>query len=140
MKTWIAAIAALVAGMPAAPATAASPTEALYGVWEPIEYRVAGETIPLRGLMIVTPGYFAGKTTFDMDGDGARDANANAGPIEIRDGTIHLQQWMQLHWRSAGDGSFLKEDVPEDIPYEIDGDRLTFHFPSGNSYLSRRLE
>ncbi|MFT5351373.1 MAG: hypothetical protein ACI909_000936 [Planctomycetota bacterium] len=111
----------------------------LYGTWGPSEYIVNGKLTPLRGIMIITPDYFVGNTIFDADGDGEPDANANSGPIVVVNGTIKLQQWMQLHWRSNGEGHFLKEDVPEDIKYTIEENRLIFHFPSGNKYISERL-
>jgi hypothetical protein len=111
----------------------------LYGVWETTEYNIGGTKLPLKGLMIITPDYFIGTTIFDSDGDGKLDANANSGPIAVEDGTIKLLQWMQLHWRSGGEGHFLKEDVPEDINYTIEENRLIFHFPSGNKYISERL-
>ncbi len=112
----------------------------LYGVWEPIEYNIAGEALPLRGVMIITPGYFVGNTTFDIEGDGVLEANANSGPITVENGVIKLMQWMQLHWRvNDHEGHFLREDIPEEIHYTISEDRLFFHFPSGNTYISQRL-
>lgn len=116
-----------------------SDEEMPYGVWKTTEYHIDGTVLPLDGLMIITPGYFIGNTTFDADGDGELDANANSGPITVEDGKIRLLQWMQLHWRSSGDGHFLKEDVPEDINYSVEDNRLIFHFPSGNKYVSVRL-
>lgn len=113
--------------------------ERVYGVWKTIEYNVGSKVVPLKGLMIIVPGYFIGNTLFESDGDGQLDANANSGPITIENGTIRMLQEMQLHWRSNGEGHFLKEDIPEDINYTVEGDRLIFHFPSGNKYISERL-
>ena len=73
--------------------------EALYGAWSPLEYNIGGESVPLRGIMIITPHYFVGNTTFDADGDGVLEANANSGPITVENGVIKMLQWMQLHWR-----------------------------------------
>ena len=113
--------------------------ERVYGVWNTVEYNIAGSVVPMKGLMIITPGYFISNTVFDADGDGKPDANANSGSITIEDGKIKMQQWMQLHWRSNGEDHFLKEDIPEDINYTVEDNRLIFHFPSGNAYISERL-
>ena len=113
--------------------------DAVYGVWKTLKYDIGDEAIPLKGLMIIAPGYFIGNTIFDVDGDGKPDANANSGPITIKDGKIKITQWMQLHWRSGKEGHFLKENIPEDIDYTVEGNRLIFHFPSGNRYISERL-
>lgn len=123
-------------------ACAVTPNESdnpLYGVWETVEYNIVGTPVPLKGIMIITPGWFVGNVTFDADGDGIQDANANSGPIVVEGNVIKLMQWMQLHWRSAGNDHFLKEGVPEDINFTIEGNRLIFHFPSGNRYISERL-
>lgn len=130
---------------------AANCDENLYGTWEPLEYKMGEDSLPLRGVMVITPGYFVGNTTFDIEGDGVLEANANSGPITVEDGKMHLIQWMQLHWRgleAAPDfsnpenpqGTFLRIDIPEEIVYTIDDDYLIFHFPSGNQYISKRLE
>ena len=115
--------------------------DALYGTWNPIEYNIGGEVTALRGIMIITSDYFVGNTTFDADGDGILEANANSGPITIENGVIKMIQWMQLHWREKEpEGHFLRIDIPEDINYTVEGDRLIFHFPSGNKYISERFQ
>ena len=113
----------------------------LYGVWSPFEYNLGGEAVSLRGIMIITPNYFVGNTTFDADGDGVIEANANSGPITIENGVIKMIQWMQLHWRENDpEEHYLGIDIPEDIVYTVEGDRLIFHFPSGNKYISERVQ
>ena len=113
----------------------------LYGAWSPLKYNIGGEAVPLRGIMIITPNYFVGNTTFDTDGDGVFEANANSGPITVENGVIKMIQWMQLHWRENDpEEHFLRIDIPEDIVYSVEGDRLIFHFPSGNKYISERVE
>jgi hypothetical protein len=123
----------------------------LYGTWKPVEYQMGENSMPLRGVMIITPGYFVGNTTFDVEGDGILEANANSGPITVENGKIVLMQWMQLHWRpnepeadfsnpENPQGTFLRTDIPEVIEYTVEGDQLVFHFPSGNKYISKRLE
>ena len=115
--------------------------ERLYGTWHPVTYEVAGRPTPVEGLMVITKGYFIGNITFDQDGDGVLEANANCGPISVEDGRIKIVQWMQLHWRENDpEGNFLAEGVPEEVEYTIEDERLVFHFPSGNRYISERLE
>lgn len=117
-----------------------SADEDIYGVWEPTTYLNAGKELPVRGIMIITPEYFVANTTFDFDEDGVLEANANSGPITVEDGVIKLNQWMQLHWRTnVPDENFLRINVPEDIKYTIEGDRLIFHFVTGNKYISKRV-
>ena len=71
--------------------------------------------------------------------------------MTVEDGVIKLMQWMQLHWRpkeGSGNfsnpnnpvGNFLRIDIPEEIHYTIEGDKLIFHFPSGNKYISQRVK
>jgi len=115
--------------------------ERLYGTWRPVTYEIAGQSTPVNGLMVITKKYFIGNITFDQDGDGVLEANANCGPITVEDGKINIVQWMQLHWRENDpEGNFLREGSPEEINYSIEDDRLVFHFPSGNRYISERLE
>jgi hypothetical protein len=133
-------VASLLAGA-AAIAAADESDERLYGTWRTVEYTLGGRAVPLRGLMIITPRYIVGNTIFDEDGDGTPEANANAGSIEVAGGVIRILQWMQLHWRpNEPQAHFLREDVIEEIPYAIEGGRLIFRFPSGNRYVSERLE
>lgn len=122
------------------PVQDAGDQEDIYGVWRTTEYRIAGKEVQLNGLMIIEPGFLIANTTFDSNGDGILEANANSGPMVIDDGRIKLLQWMQLHWRPTQPAeNFLRENVAEEIPYEIKGDRLIFNFPSGNSYTSERI-
>ena len=98
----------------------------------------------------MTPGYFVSNVTFDIEGDGILEGNANSGPMTVENGVIKLTQWMQLHWRPGKeadfsnpvnpDGNFLRIDIPEDINYTIEGDKLIFHFPSGNKFISIRVQ
>lgn len=120
--------------------SSASADEDIYGVWKPTTYLNAGKELPVQGIMIITPEYFVANTTFDFDEDGVPEANANSGPITIEDGVIKLTQWMQLHWRvNSTDENFLRINVPEDIQYTIEDDRLVFHFSTGNKYISERM-
>ena len=115
--------------------------EQLYGTWRPVTYEIDGKITPLKGLMIITEGYFIGNVTFDKEGDGVLEANANAGPITVGNGTIKIIQWMQLHWRENSPAdNFLNEDTTEEIKYTIEDQKLIFHFPTGNRYISERLE
>lgn len=121
--------------------SAAHSDEDLYGTWIPLQYNLGDKVLDLRGIMIITPNYLVANTTFDTDGDGVLEANANSGPIIVENNTIKLNQWMQLHWRQKDlEGNFLRVDIPEDIIYSIEGDRLIFNFPSGNKYISERAK
>lgn len=114
--------------------------EFLYGTWKPVTYIYRGIEYPMSGLMIITPRYFSANTIFKLSNTSAADANANAGPYELVDNKIVLNQWMQLHWRpTEPDQNFLAQEVVEEIPYEIQGSRLIFTFPSGNKYISEKL-
>lgn len=124
-------------------ASCAQQENPLYGTWKPLSYIINGETYPLSGLMIITPGYMSANTLFKLAKNSPGDANANAGPYELKGNTMVLNQWMQLHWRPLYQDNpkehFLAENVPEEIPFEIRGDQLIFSFPSGNQYISERL-
>lgn len=123
-----------------APALAESDAR-LHGTWRTVSYTVQGTVHEMNGLMIITPDYFMANTTFDIDGDGRVDGNANSGPYRTRDGKIVLTHWMQLHWRPAdADGNFLSVGDVEAIPYRLEDGKLIFAFPSGNFYTSERLE
>jgi len=112
----------------------------LYGAWKPLLYSVQGVDHPMDGLIIITPKYFSANTFFSLSENSGGDANANAGPYEVVNGKIVVTQWMQLHWRPGSmDDSFLNHYAVEEIPYEIENDRLIFSFPSGNKYVSERL-
>lgn len=113
----------------------------LYGVWKPTTYKIDGKDHPIKGIMIITPNYFVANTTFDLNEDGILEANANSGPLTIENGTIKVNQWMQLHWRQDDPAeNYLRVNVPEDINYTIDGNQLIFHFPTENKYISERGE
>jgi len=115
----------------------------LYGTWKPQTYVVGGKEYQLSGLMIIRPGYMSANTIFRLEEKSPGDANANAGSFELKGNTIIIDQWMQLHWRPlhADDSKqhFLAQNVPEEVRYEIVGNRLIFSFPSGNQYISERL-
>lgn len=127
-----------------APSASADQHDALQGTWKPVSYIVDGVEYPLSGLMIITPGYLSANTLFKLSDESPGDANANAGPYELHGDKIIMNQWMQLHWRPQHEDDpeqhFLAQDVPEEIPYRVEGDRLIFHFPSGNKYISQRLD
>lgn len=112
----------------------------LYGTWRVTTYVIDGKSHPVDGLMIITPDYFMANTIFDLDKDGVPEANANSGPYVIEDNKIVLNQKMQLHWRPKnGAENFLRREIPEEIPYHFQDDKLVFRFPSGNGYLSTRI-
>lgn len=114
-------------------------SEMPYGVWRATFYEIEGVQHKQDGLIIITPDFLMSNTIFDADGDIYPDANANSGPIKIEDDVIVMEQWMQLHWRTADDeGNFLTQGVVERIPYKVEGDLLIFEFPSGNRYTSTR--
>lgn len=116
----------------------------LYGTWEPKTYIIQGVEYQLSGLMIITPGYMSANTIFKLSEESPGDANANAGPYELEGNTMVLDQWMQLHWRPLHQDNvkehFLTQGVIEEIPFEVKGNQLIFSFPSGNKYISERLE
>lgn len=113
----------------------------LYGTWQTTHYNINGKDHDMTGLMIITPGYFIGNTIFNIGDQAAPSANANSGPYVIEDGKIVITQWMQLHWRPNDEKeNFLTQGVVEEIPYRFEDGNLIFFFPSGNRYVSRRLE
>ena len=135
-------LAATLAGCtpnPSGRSGADAPANELYGVWAPTTYVLNGKDHALTGIMIITPRYFMGNATYKSSATGV-DANANSGPYYLEDGHIVLNQWMQLHYRTENPSeNLLTEGVVEKIRYEVEGDTLTFHFPSGNRYISKRL-
>ena len=115
--------------------------ERLYGTWQTTHYNINGTDHDMEGLMIITPTYFIGNTIYNIEGQAAPNANANSGPYVIEDGKIVITQWMQLHWRPQDEKeNYLTQGVVEEIPYRFEDGNLIFFFPSGNSYVSRRLE
>jgi hypothetical protein len=113
----------------------------LYGTWQTTHYNLNGTDYEMAGLMIITPSYFIGNTIFTIGDQTAPSANANSGPYVIIDGKIVITQWMQLHWRPNDEKeNFLTQGVVEEIPYRFEDGNLIFFFPSGNRYVSRRLE
>lgn len=113
----------------------------LYGTWQTTHYYINGTDHDVTGLMIITPTYFIGNTIFNIEDQAAPSANANSGPYVIEDGKIVITQWMQLHWRPNDENeNFLTQGVVEEIPYRFEDGNLIFFFPSGNRYVSRRLE
>ena len=113
----------------------------LYGTWQTTHYNINGKDHDMTGLMIITPGYFIGNTIFSIGDEAAPSANANSGPYVIEDGKIVITQWMQLHWRPNDEKeNFLTQGLVEEIPYRFEDENLIFFFPSGNRYVSRRLE
>ena len=112
----------------------------IYGVWRPIIYEFGGIEHPIEeGLMVITPNYLIATAIYDLDGDGQSDANANHGPIEfVEPGKLMMDQKMQLHWRTSdNEGHFFKKDIPEEINYTVEGDRLIFHFPDDRGASQR---
>lgn len=113
----------------------------LHGTWQTTHYNIDGKDYDMEGLMIITPGYFLGNTIYSIEGQAAPNANVNSGPYVIEDGKIVITQWMQLHWRPNDENeNFLTQGVVEEIPYRFEDGNLIFFFPSGNRYVSRRLE
>jgi len=115
--------------------------ERLYGTWQTTHYNLDGKDHEMTGLMIITPAYFVGNTIFTIGDQANPSANANSGPYILKDGKIVVTQWMQLHWRPHDEKeNFLTQGVVEEIPYRFEDGNLIFFFPSGNRYVSRRLE
>jgi hypothetical protein len=113
----------------------------LYGTWQTTQYNLNGTDHDMDGLMIITPSYFMGNTIFNIEEHAAPSANANSGPYVIKDGKIVITQWMQLHWRPDDEKeNYLTQGVVEKIPYRFEDGNLIFFFPSGNRYVSHRLE
>ncbi len=113
----------------------------LYGTWQTTHYNIKGTDHEMTGLMIITPTYFIANTIFNIGDQAAPSANANSGPYVIEDGKIVITQWMQLHWRPNDEKeNFLTQGVVEEIPYRFEDGNLIFSFPSGNRYVSHRLE
>ena len=112
----------------------------LFGVWRAVRYEIQGAEYEQDGLIMITPDYLMSNTVFNADGDSSPDANANSGAIRLEGNTIVMEQWMQLHWRTAdSNGNFLTQGDVERIPYRLENNLLIFEFPSGNRYIAERL-
>lgn len=114
--------------------------ESIQGVWKPIIYEFGGVEYPIEeGLMVITPTYLIATAIYDLDGDGQFDANSNHGPYKfIESGKLVMDQKMQLHWRTSDkEGHFFKRDIPEEINYTIEANRLIFHFPDDRGASQR---
>ena len=140
-RCWIViAVASVVFGCGSKPGDGDSPDDTVFGVWRAVSYEIQGVEYEQDGLIMITPGYLMSNTVFDADGDTSLDANANSGPIQFEGNTIVIEQWMQLHWRTADTaGNFLNQGAVERIPYRLEDDLLIFEFPSGNRYVAERL-
>jgi hypothetical protein len=127
---------------------------ALCGVWIPETYVYGGRPYKMiDALMVITPQYLIANAIYDLSEKKKKpkpDANANFGPYRItRPGELVMDQKMQLHWRSEGegvalvegDGTFFNQNVPETILYEVHGDTLTFSFqvPGEQSWIMKRV-
>ena len=140
-RCWIPlAVASLAVGCDSNHGGDDGPDDAVFGVWRAVSYEIQGVEYEQDGFIMITPGYLMSNTVFDADGDGSLDANANSGPIKFEGNTIVIEQWMQLHWRTADPAeNFLDQGAVERIPYRLENDLLIFEFPSGNRYVAERL-
>ena len=141
LSTLVSIVVVLLGSLAARAAEGNTSDERLYGTWQTVQYTINGKDHEMKGLMVITPTYFIGNTIFTLENQTAPSANANAGPYFLKDGKIVITQWMQLHWRPNDEKeNFLTQGVVEEIPYRFEDGMLVFFFPSGNRYVSRRLE
>ncbi len=133
----IAALACVIVSGQAAEANDAR----LRGVWKTLVYVVGGEEHPMNGLFIFTARHFAANAFFRMSGGAQDDSNANAGTYRTEGDRIVFTQQVQIHVRPGDEEQPIVygKDVVEEARYEIEGDRLTVFFPSGNKYLCQRI-
>lgn len=116
--------------------------QSIIGVWNTHTYVVQGKEHELDGLIIFTERHFAGTGFSKFSGGEMDDSNANAGTYRVEGNKLLMQQQVQIHIRPGDEKEpiFYGKGVPEEATYEIEGDRLTIYFPSGNKYICDRLE
>ena len=114
----------------------------LVGVWNVLTYELEGKDVAMDGLFIFTDKHFSANTFFRVSGGELDDMNANAGTYKTDGDNLIFMQQVQAHIR-PGDKEepiFYGKGVEEAARYTIEGGKLIIIFPSGNRYISERLD
>ncbi len=149
LRSWSIATLFFVGFTGATPAAVAAQTAEtqLQGAWAAYEYLLAdGARHAVRGRIIFTSGDWQ-VLFFVMDGDEPRRGSGEGGRYTIEDGLVTFEHLFHL---SVGDEMAGLPASPltltarsgtgplEPTDLEIDGDRLTLRFPSGNAMMFTR--
>ena len=126
-------------------------TTGIQGIWEAERYLLAGgEVHPVTGRIVFGQGEWQ-VVFFVLDSMGvARRGSAEGGAYTVRGDTVTFRHRFNFSFGEALPGlpeSPLRMEVTaateaarEPTRFEIQGERLTLFFPSGNSMDFRRLE
>jgi hypothetical protein len=128
-------------------AAAQEPGPSIEGAWEATTYRLAGGIVhPVRGRIFFTESAWQ-VLFFVMDGDDPKRGSAEGGSYMLRGDQLTFQHHLLL---AAGSEMAGLPETPlrmeardgfgpsEPTRIELDDDRLTLYFPSGNSLEFRR--
>jgi hypothetical protein len=113
----------------------------LVGVWNVLTYKMEGKDIPMDGLFIFTEKHFSANAFFRVSGGKLDDMNANAGTYQTKGDELIFMQQVQAHIRPGDPDEpiFYGKGVEEGCRYKIEGSKLVILFPSGNQYVSERM-
>jgi hypothetical protein len=113
----------------------------LVGAWKAVTYEVNGVAHPMQGLFIFTSTYYSANVRFRLGDAAMDDANGNAGPYSQSGHHIVFKQWVQVHVRPADRNQpILSREGPDEASdYQLDQNRMTLTFPSGNRYILERI-
>jgi hypothetical protein len=114
----------------------------LVGVWNVVTYELEGKDVPMDGLFIFTDKHFSANTFFRVSGGELDDMNANAGTYRTEGDKLIFMQQVQAHIRPGDEKEpiFYGKGVEEAARYAVEDGKLIITFPSGNRYISERLD
>ena len=119
-----------------APDVLAADATSLRGAWRLEAYELAGGARPSDGVLLFESDHFG--MVYTMDGaNGSLSGRAHAGPVQVEGNVIRFGvQW----WVEDVDGvARVAAGATSNTKMELDGDRLTLHFPNGAIQKLRRL-
>jgi hypothetical protein len=126
--------------LPATVAGASDPS--LVGVWNVVTYELEGKDVPMDGLFIFTEKHFSANAFFHVSGGELDDMNANAGTYRTEGDKLIFMQQVQAHIRPGDEKEPISygKGVEEAARYAVEDRKLIITFPSGNRYISERLD
>ena len=117
--------------------------QSIEGAWRPVQYHLeSGESRDVDGQILFTEDHWS-VLFFVLDEGQPGRGSAEAGTYEIDGDRLTFFHTLRLADIDRGSESALvreiKEPTREPTRFEMPGDRLTIHFPSGNRMVFRRL-